>query len=216
MPNTTPTGTHNSVDYVEFSAIGSFSGGGAFAQINITPLPVELLSFSGRNQNNTNILTWATTNEVNNAYFEIERSANATDFVKVGVVNANLSNESIKNYTFNDDNYSETTNYYRLKQVDNNENTNFSKAIAIKSSKNTDITANIYPNFSKNTFIIDVNGDVGAKYSIVVYDMQGKSVVNTEVSGNKCVISLDNCVVGVYFVKISSENSIITRKIVKN
>ena len=215
-PNTTPTGTHNSVPYVEFTAISSFSGGGAFAQVGVTPLPVELLSFSGKNQNNTNILTWATTNEVNNAYFEIERSNNAIDFVKIGVVNANTINESIKNYNFTDVSFSETANYYRLKQIDNNGKTDYSKVIAIKSGKNTDISVDIYPNPSKNTFIIDVNGDISAKYSVVVYDMQGRSVVNTEFSGNKCVISLDNYVSGVYFVKINSENCIITRKIVKN
>ena len=215
-PNATPTGTHNGVDYVHFTAISSFSGGGAFAQVGVTPLPVELLSFSGRNQNNTNLLTWATTNEVNNAYFEIERSQNAIEFVKIGVINANLSNENIKNYAFSDVSFTETTNYYRLNQVDNNGKTDYSKIIAIKSGQNTNISVDIYPNPSKNTFIIDVNGDISVKYSVVVYDMQGKSVVNTNVSGNKCVISLDNCVVGVYFVKISSENRVITKKIVKN
>ena len=69
---------------------------------------------------------------------------------------------------------------------------------------------------SKDSFVIDINGDISDKYSIIVYDMQGKSVVNREVSGNKCIISLDNCVSGIYFVKISSENSVITKKIVKN
>ncbi len=214
--NTTATDTHNSIDYVDFNNVSSFSGGGAFTQVGVTPLPVELLSFSGKNQNNANLLTWATTNEVNNAYFEIERSNNAIDFTKIGVVNANISNESIKNYTFSDVSFTENTNYYRLKQVDNNGKTDFSKVIAIKSDKNTDISVDIYPNPSKDSFVIDVNGEVSAKYSIVVYDMQGRSVVNTEVSGNKCVISLSNCVSGIYFVKISSENSIITKKIVKN
>ena len=215
-PNTTPTGAHNGVDYVEFTNITSFSGGGAFTQAGVTPLPVELLNFEGKAQNNTNILTWTTTNEVNNKYFEIERSTNATEFTKIGVVDANTSNESIKSYTFSDVSFDKNTNYYRLKQVDSNNNTSFSKIISIKSSENTNITVNIFPNPSKNTFVIDVNGIVSDKYSVVVYDMQGKSVVNTKVSSNICVISLDNCVSGVYFVKISTTNSVIIKKIVKN
>ncbi len=219
-PDTTPTGTHNGVSYIEFPTISSFSGGGAFAQVGVTPLPVELLSFSGKNQNNTNILTWATTNEVNNKYFEIERSINASvtalEFTKIGVVNANTTNESIKNYTFNDVSFTANTNYYRLRQVDNNGKASFSKIITINSSKIADFSVDIYPNPSKNVFNIDVNGNMSGKYSVVVYDMQGRSLITSEVSGNKAVISLDNYVSGVYFVKISNENSIITRKIVKN
>ena len=54
----------------------------------LTTLPLNLLSFSGKNENNQNILNWLTSNEVAHSHFEIERSENTRNFEKIGELKA--------------------------------------------------------------------------------------------------------------------------------
>jgi hypothetical protein len=88
------------------------------------PLPVELISFNAKlvGQDKSQ-LTWATAQEINNDYFNIERSEEGTNWLKVGQVDVvNPNSNSIKNYSFTDI-FGFTTAkvlYYRLKQVDLN------------------------------------------------------------------------------------------------
>jgi hypothetical protein len=64
-----------------FSGFGIGAGNG--------PLPVELLSFAGKNIDpKTNHLTWETATEINSDYFQIERSTDADHFEKIGQIKA--------------------------------------------------------------------------------------------------------------------------------
>nr|WP_287422408.1 BspA family leucine-rich repeat surface protein [Candidatus Brachybacter algidus] len=86
------------------------------------PLPINLLSFTGKSTSCDNILlTWITSAELNNDYFEIWRGTKAEKFALIGSVKAS-NNINGGTYSFRDDtdlkpgeNY-----YYKIKQVDFN------------------------------------------------------------------------------------------------
>ena len=82
------------------------------------PLPVELISFDAVQEGDRVRLQWSTASEVNNAYFTIERSADATGFDPLIEVPAEGSSSSIRNYSAYDDHPLRGFNYYRLKQTD--------------------------------------------------------------------------------------------------
>jgi len=88
------------------------------AQQIITPLPINLLNFDGRNGNS---LYWNTSSEINNDYFILERSLDGQDWTFVNNVSGRgASNEEV-NYEVLDINYTRNAiNYYRLTQVDYN------------------------------------------------------------------------------------------------
>ncbi len=80
-------------------------------------LPVTLLTFEGRLDNNTALLNWSTTSEQNAKNFEIEKSTDGTTFFTIGSVNAAGNSSMKKDYSFRDaqlTNY----NYYRLRMND--------------------------------------------------------------------------------------------------
>jgi hypothetical protein len=52
-----------------------------------SPLPIELLSFTGRNTSKGNLLEWSTATELNNSYFTLQRSQNGLDFFEIAKVN---------------------------------------------------------------------------------------------------------------------------------
>jgi hypothetical protein len=96
----------------------TFSGFSKFFLIDDNVLlPVTLVSFAGRLENNTIPLSWITASEQNAAYFEVERSANGIDFYTIGRVAAAGTSFSPRNYQFTDRQINDL-NYYRLKMTD--------------------------------------------------------------------------------------------------
>ena len=82
------------------------------------------------------ILDWNTASEFMNGYFEVERSANATDFKTVALVLDGFSTEGTgKKYAFKED-VSVVKNgkaaYYRLKQFDEYGNVSYSSIIKVQ------------------------------------------------------------------------------------
>jgi len=114
------------VDDISLSVNGTINSACSFA------LPIELVNFSGSVVNNAVQLQWLTNSEINNAYFLIERSSNATHFDSIGVVGGAGTSMIENKYFFSDISPNAGTNYYRLRQVDYNGSFSFSNAVAIK------------------------------------------------------------------------------------
>ena len=100
---------------VSFDVTG-FSG--FIVQTNSAVLPLTLLEFNGRLQNNNAVLNWKTDNEQNSSHFEIERSLDGRNYSSIGnITAANIA--GVHQYGFTDNNISALgvpVVYYRLKQ----------------------------------------------------------------------------------------------------
>jgi hypothetical protein len=83
-------------------------------------LPVELISLKAFPVNNEFIrVEWITATEINNDKFEVLRSEDGLNFIKVGEVKGNGTTIDVHSYAFNDKNVlPNITYYYRLNQVD--------------------------------------------------------------------------------------------------
>lgn len=86
-----------------------------------TPLPIELVDFSGRNNDDHNSITWITVTEINNDYYTLERSTDGLIWSEITVTDGAGNSLTPILYLFKDYNYiKDVTNYYRLKQTDFN------------------------------------------------------------------------------------------------
>lgn len=81
-------------------------------------LPVEYVSFTAQGELQGITLSWATASELNNDYFEIQRSTNGTDFRTIGHVAGHGTSYQATQYSFTDTSPVDGVNYYRLKQYD--------------------------------------------------------------------------------------------------
>ena len=89
-----------------------------------TPMPVELTTFSASVIDNSIELNWKTATEVNNYGFEVERLqdskiAGLQNWEKIGFVKGYGNSNSLKEYSFVDNNSLSGKVDYRLKQIDN-------------------------------------------------------------------------------------------------
>jgi len=81
-------------------------------------LPIELLSFTGKNLNNCNYIEWSTASEINNDYFTLEKSTDWENWKTINSQSGQLNTTKTHFYNYIDSNYSDTLNYYRLSQTD--------------------------------------------------------------------------------------------------
>lgn len=100
-----------------------------------SPLPVELVSFSGYHDNNVNFLNWNTASELNTDRFEIEKATQPQQWINIGSVQAAGNSNIPRTYTFSDIHPAIGDNYYRLKMMDLDGSFKYSNVINIPVSE---------------------------------------------------------------------------------
>ncbi|MGV3539219.1 MAG: T9SS type A sorting domain-containing protein [Rufibacter sp.] len=174
------------------------------------PLPVSLTRFEGVSRNGAVELIWTTATEINNDRFEIERSLNGTDFVKVGEVKGNGNTTVTIDYAFTDRQAPAGTSYYRLRQVDVDGSTEYSKVISVKHTAGAGsanaMRVSLYPNPVTNgnvniRFAELPQGDVNVR----LIDMSGRVLHTKTLNGNSTLdISHLGLSQGIYMLSITS------------
>lgn len=127
----------------------------------VNPLPIELINFSGHPSGNENIISWTTESEINNDYFDFERSEDGSTFsslskLKSKALNGNSSSKIY--YEACDYNPLIGLNYYRIKQTDLSKRISYSKIISLKNSNENHVLFTISPNPNDGKFFIEVKG----------------------------------------------------------
>jgi hypothetical protein len=150
------------------------------ATVNTTtsPLPVSLLSFEAELVNDQVLLKWITTQEINNDFFTIEKSADLESFETVGNVRGQ-GNSKVRNaYSLTDPNPYSGRSYYRLKQTDYDGKFTYSKPQVILYEGVTSPTLEVFPNPSEGRELtISIKGlkDIST-IPIEIYNLQGQKL----------------------------------------
>ena len=142
-----------------------------------SPLPVELVSFSGKASSNGITLNWETATETNNLGFQVERSSDGTTFAPIGFVKGNGTTTTQKAYSYHDASAVNGSFYYRLKQIDLDGNTEYSAAILVENTIPAEFAlAQNYPNPFNPSTTISFTLPVSAKVTLKIYDIAGSEI----------------------------------------
>jgi len=87
--------------------------------LDLTPLDINLLYFSGEVINNKIFLDWKTFSESNSNYFILYKSNGFNAFKQIAKIYSHYNSTTVKSYTYIDVPY-EHDNYYKLTEVDYN------------------------------------------------------------------------------------------------
>jgi hypothetical protein len=182
--------TENSVEYVQFNSIPSFSGFGGTDGAGPSVLPIELLEFGGKNHENYNLITWITATEINSDYFVIERSTDGRVFEELERVSAAGNSNTMLEYNIIDEN-PENSYFYRLKNVDYDGTFGYSKIILIGKSSQSEIVKSdeleFFPNPNKigNLNIILESNYNNENVDVILYDLTGRLILKNTITLNK-------------------------------
>ena len=212
----------------------TFAGGTTYGDAFIAAftaiggLPVELINFDAQLDNNNQVLcTWQTASELNNDYFEVQRSEVGSqklkDWKAIGKVKGNGTTNAVSSYQFTDNGLSTvnlpdrqagrelSTIYYRLKQIDFDGKSSFSEVRAIHLGNDIN-TCSVYPNPNTGTFTINFNNTQGEK-QIAIYNLQGKLVANYTTT--ESVFEVQEMLAhGMYFIKTETQQGLFNTKFV--
>ena len=176
-------------------------------------LPVTLTYFTAEERSGTVLLKWATAQEINNAYFDMERSVDGNAFTKIATIQgAGNSNENL-GYQFTDFNIPSSGKIqYRLKQVDIDGKFEYSKIVTIRSS--TAISAiSIYPNPARDHLNIMLKAEMN-QARLNVFNAAGVNMYTLQVN-RQAQIDVSRWPNGVYFIVIQSGNEKIQTRLIK-
>ncbi|MDQ6480586.1 LamG-like jellyroll fold domain-containing protein [Dyadobacter sp. LHD-138] len=194
------------------------------------PLPVTLVSFTGKRVEKTNVLEWIVTDEKEFAGYEVERSIEGKKFGKIGQVRAVANEQSTTTqYQFIDELISGNTNisgnlYYRLKMVDRaadglDGSFAMSRIVAIKNDADQTQISSVYPNPLVNkTGFVDINMDQVGSWEAQVLNTAGIILsarkLDLQKGFNKIRFELTGVLPGIYLIKFDNGVQQIVRKIV--
>ena len=117
------TPTTNSTLYIHVntnSLCGTVSVCRDVSVTRMSALPIELLSFEGKKQVNSNLIYWSTASEHNTSHFIIEKSVDGFKWNGIGQVQSAGNSTQKIDYSLEDVDVSQVINYYRLNQYDIN------------------------------------------------------------------------------------------------
>jgi hypothetical protein len=174
--------------------------------------PVSLISFTGSYLHGQTQLSWTTATEINNDYFEVERSDDGINFYPVGKVKGNGSSAGLHEYELTDANSISGVAYYRLVQYDYNGKKTYSNVITLKTEKNT--TVSVSPNPFTDNFTINFSGEKSSQ--IKVMDVLGRVVETRSMEQASYSLSVgENLSRGTYIVNVLTDQENYTYKMVK-
>lgn len=141
-----------------------------------TTLPVELVSFTAQVVAEGVQLNWVTASELNNDFFNVERSANGEQFSSVGKIAGKGTTDERNSYTLIDMYPLDGRSYYRLKQTDFDGTVNYSSIISVLFEGPTAAVMQVYPNPSNGSEIsIELTGLKEVRnIPVIVYDHLGR------------------------------------------
>ena len=196
------------------------AGGDATITLLNTPLPVVFSDFKAYQKEHAVALTWKILTEDNTLKYEVEKSADARVFIKIGEVMA-TGGSGIINYAFTDDVPFAGNNYYRLKVLDLDATFSFTRIVKVAIGKEAS-TSNLYPNpVSGKVVNLELLNMVKGRYFLTFYNVAGqiiytKTVEHNGGSASQPVSIPENIQTGIYNVEIKGENLKIFKKLAIN
>ena len=184
------------------------------------PLPVTLTSLSASRQSSGAVVRWQTASEQHALRFEVERSANAVDYQKMGSVAAAGTSTSARAYAFPDATVGLGTYYYRLRQVDTDGTFAYSApvALAAAASAGNALLSSVYPNPFRAGLGVELAQPATGSVALDLVDAQGRRVWagTAAASGRQVQLSIPATVApGTYVLTVRANGQQARHRVVK-
>ncbi|MEQ9298621.1 MAG: T9SS type A sorting domain-containing protein, partial [Cyclobacteriaceae bacterium] len=186
-----------------------------------TPLPVEMLYFTGVDDKGAVDLDWATATEINNEYFEVQRSQDGKDWEVIGVVMGAGTTVEEQVYDFTDFKPYVGNSYYRLRQVDYDGQFAFTDIILVN-VRLEPISFNVYPNPVRDVFTVDIKGiNANEETPYTIISLQGayvgQGVLRADEAGRISEqLSLNyGQPAGIYILRVESSQRVLRFNLIK-
>ncbi len=159
---------------------------------NSDPLPVELLHFTAKPDNQFIQLSWGVASELNNDFYSIEKSKDGFTFTQLGKVSGAGTVDTAIEYEFRDEQPVPGLNFYRLSQTDYDGTTRSFPIEAVQFEGRYTEASKCYPNPLKGDELFIKTGTEfdQTPITLTLVDLSGKEVYLTTVEPENHFIKL--------------------------
>lgn len=175
-------------------------------------LPVTLTSISATYSNSKVSIYWSTQNEINTDNYTVQKSTDGTNFKNIAVVAAKSKNAN--EYSYDDENVSKGTLYYRLKNIDKDGNFTYSKIVSVtvpEKSQLFSVSPNPATSFTKLSFSQPVE-----QAEISLFTLSGKKIFSQQATfqTQAYILNVQSMQPGIYIISVKNNNTIYRQKLV--
>lgn len=175
-------------------------------EVALSPLPIELASFTANCNNGNTEIEWVTASETNNNYFTLERSSDLSKWTEIARVNGAGNSNTPLTYTYSDDSHISNVMYYRLKQTDYDGRFETFNPISASCDQGMNNSINLYPNPATDQLSCDLYNGIGTKAKIEMVNAYGQLVLSEEYTleegFNHLVFDISKFQSGSYYFKL--------------
>jgi hypothetical protein len=185
---------------------------------NSVGLAAYIKYFTAERVSRSNLIKWASLQEFNNDYYEVERSVNGKDFISVGRVAGERDSYSEKPYRLEDDNPLPGKSFYRLKQVDIDGNIKYFRVVSINRSDMPYVDLSFENPVSAN-LVLNVQTNQLGKLNLRVISMQGQVIFSETIKcmkgENYFYKNFSTLPQGKYIIEATNEKMRVTKMLIK-
>lgn len=217
----------NGGDFTDYSTkfYGATAENNEFANSRVESLqalPITLKSFTAQKfTNNSVLLDWISSSEINSSHFDIQRSEDGEYFETIGTITAAGESSADIAYSFIDRDLNLRRNqtkifYYRLNMIDLDASQEFSEIKAVRMTNEGYADVIVFPNPTAELLNIDIASDLDVStVKMEITDIQGKRlvVVNIDISVQKIhTVNLKRKGLesGIYMVRLYTNNEVLS------
>lgn len=148
-------------------------------QFNI-PLPVKLLSFTGKENNKSAELGWDITQDSDPDYFEVQKSDDGNNFTSIATIQGSAGQQlaASVSYHYTDQAHLTGATFYRLKMTDISGTVTYSKIVLISTAAVARNEIKIFPTIVTDNKINLKAGSLLKQAHIEIFDFSGKIVLS--------------------------------------
>lgn len=179
------------------------------------PLPVELIGWGGKAQEQYHLLEWSTASELNNQYFTLERSTDGKNWENIAYVEGHGTTNQQNDYEFLDPFRSAAVTYYRLSQTDfDGQHESFEIISIVPMARETELL--LFPNPTHGAFKVQFGREGADHFEWKFYNTLGQQLdVRATASDGTLTFNIEELPRGNYFLTLSDGSEDKTFRVVK-
>lgn len=185
------------------------------------PVPVKFLNITAQKKGTGVTINWATATEINNEYFDVEKSTDGGNtWIAINRTKGSINSSVIRNYTAFDAKPAIGTNLYRIKQVDLDGTSKYSTTVSFKMAIEK-TAVSVLANPFTSTITVDFLSTRNQLLTARLFDNTGKQVVSQRISvsngSSRKTIETGNLARGIYILQVTDENgqAVYNEKLIK-
>ena len=195
-------------------AVTGFSGFFVHSNVDETVLPVHLVSFAAQKAEGNALLKWKTTSEINASHFDVERSVDGKQYIKVGTMQAIGDANKEVGYSFTDTTFASLARVacYRLRSVDADGSYAYSHVVSLQDD-GKHLSNYLYPNPVRAGTSVMFNAG-SRPGNIRIVDLKGRRIDAAITQRSDTEFVLSQLPQGIYLVKFDTDHGPEIQKLV--